>query len=87
MLFLGDTFNLMLNQKEFEINCIRFINICEIVKLQMDAIKILQNRNLTINQRLKNFYKLLGGKFSSEFNLENHTLTSTRKIICAEIIW
>lgn len=49
----------------------------DFVSLQMDAIKILQNRTLTINQRLKNFYELLGGKISSdvEFNLKNHTLT------------
>lgn len=44
----------------------------DFVSLQMDAIKILQNRTLTINQRLKNFYELLGGKISSnvEFNLK-----------------
>lgn len=49
----------------------------DFVKLQMDAIKILQDRNLTINRRLKNFYELFGGKISKdvEFNLKNHTLT------------
>ena len=49
----------------------------DFVKLQMDAIKILQNRTLNINQRLKNFYELLGGKISGdvEFNLKNHSLT------------
>ena len=49
----------------------------DFVKLQMDTIKILQDRNLTINRRLKNFYELLGGKISKdvEFNLKNHTLT------------
>ena len=47
------------------------------VSLQMNAIKILQDRNFTINQRLKNFYELLGGKILSnvEFNLKNHSLT------------
>ena len=45
--------------------------------LQRDAIKILQDRTLTINQRLKNFYELFGGKisFNVEFNLKNHSLT------------
>ncbi len=47
----------------------------DFLKLQMDAIKILQNRTLTINQRLKNFYELFGGEILSKFNLENHTLT------------
>ena len=47
------------------------------LKLQADAIKILQDRNLTINQRLKNFYELFGGKISEDvkFNLEKHSLT------------
>ena len=57
-------------------------------KLQMDAIKILQNRTLTINQRLKNFYELFGGEILRKFNLENHTLTIIdifNKMYCANL--
>lgn len=52
-------------------------NVDDFTRFQMDAIKILQDRNFTINQRLKNFYKLLGGKILNnvEFNLKNHSLT------------
>ena len=47
------------------------------IRLQDDAIKILQDRTLTINQRLKNFYELFGGKIQNdvEFNLKEHSLT------------
>ena len=47
------------------------------LKLQRDAIEILQNRTLTINRRLKKFYELFGGKITNdvEFNLKNHSLT------------
>lgn len=46
-------------------------------RLQMNAIKILQDRNFTINQRLKNFYEKFSGKIDSEveFNLKKHTKT------------
>lgn len=52
-------------------------NVEDFIKLQMDAIKILQDRNFTINQRLKKFYERLGGKISSDiaFNLQSHTST------------
>ena len=50
-------------------------SIDDFISLQRNAIKILQNRNLTINQRLRNFYELLGGKNSDgvEFNLKKHS--------------
>lgn len=52
-------------------------NVEDFVKLQMDAIKILQDRNFSINRRLKKFYEKLGGNFASdvEFNLKSHALT------------
>ena len=51
-------------------------NVEDFIKLQMDAIKILQNRTLTINRRLKNFYEMSGGKIFDdvEFNLAEHSL-------------
>ena len=47
------------------------------LEIQRNAIKILQDRNSTINRRLKNFYELFGGKIlrDVEFNLKNHSLT------------
>lgn len=52
-------------------------NVENFLKLQADAIKILQDRTLAINQRLKKFYELFGGKISNDvkFDLERHSLT------------
>ncbi|MBQ7629434.1 MAG: flagellin lysine-N-methylase [Selenomonadaceae bacterium] len=52
-------------------------NVEDFINLQMDAIKILQDRNFSINRRLKKFYEMFGGKISYdvEFNLKSHALT------------
>ena len=54
-----------------------FSSVDDFVKLQMDAIKILQDRTLTINRRLKSFYGMFGGEIFDdvEFNPNKHTLT------------
>ncbi len=55
----------------------RLSNVEDFISVQSDAIKILQNRNFTLNQRLKNLYNLFGGKILSDvaFNLKEHSLT------------
>jgi len=55
----------------------RLSNVEDFISMQRDAIKILQDRNFTLNRRLKNLYSLFGGKILSDadFNLEKHSLT------------
>ena len=51
----------------------------DFLKLQMQAIKLLQDRNFSINQRLKNLFEMFAGKNFSEieFNAEKHAATLT----------
>lgn len=46
----------------------------EVFKIQMDAVKILQDRNFSINRRLKNLCKFFYGEDfpDADFNLERH---------------
>lgn len=52
-------------------------NVEDFITVQTDAIKILQDRNFTLNQRLRKLYNLFYGKILSDgaFNLPNHSLT------------
>lgn len=54
-----------------------FGNVEDFISVQKNAIKILQDRNFTLNQRLKTLYNLFGGKILSgvAFNLKEHSLT------------
>ena len=55
----------------------------DFIKVQMQAIKILQDRNLTINQRLKNLCKMFYEKNLSvaEFDFQRHCKTLTEIFI------
>lgn len=55
----------------------RLRNVEDFITVQRHAINILQDRNFSLNQRLKNFYTLFGGKIFPDvaFNLQNHSLT------------
>ena len=55
----------------------------DFLKVQMQAIKILQDRNFSINQRLKNLYEVFAEETlpAAEFNLKEHTETLTEIFI------
>lgn len=55
----------------------------EFLKIQMQAIKILQDRNFSINQRLKNLFEMFYGSKLSEvkFNPDKHAQTLTEIFI------
>ena len=49
----------------------------EFLKVQTQAIKILQNRNFSINQRLENLFEMFTETPNAKFNLEKHAKTLT----------
>lgn len=53
----------------------------EFLKVQTQAIKILQDRNFSINQRLKNLFEMFTETSNAKFNLEKHAKTLTEIFI------
>ena len=53
----------------------------DFLKVQMQAIKILQDRNFSLNRRLKNLFEMFTEKPGTKFNLEKHAETLTEIFI------